>query len=157
MARLPGDLIKIPVYRFDGLQGAKRASWDYAELPAKGKEYIHELASRGGLASGKTRWLKRVGKIIAECARKLGIDLPATPDDGYSAAVHSVWETTGWLARQRLALPTLPPLQQHQELYVRRMRNRVSVEWTADAGGAAGAGEGASDAGVPQEVRASSA
>ena len=54
------------------------------------------LARRGGLASGKTRWLKRVGRIAAECAhQKWGISPPVIPDDGYSAAAHELWRILG--------------------------------------------------------------
>ena len=53
------------------------------------------IGSRGGLASGKARWGMRVGGIIGECLnRQFGVQ-PAIEDDGYSAAVHEVWEATG--------------------------------------------------------------
>jgi len=53
-----------------------------------------ELGRRGGLASGKIRWGKRVGRILGECInRHFGVQ-PAT-DDEYPAAVREVWEATG--------------------------------------------------------------
>src|SRR6476619_1561179 len=49
----------------------------------KGRERMRVLARRGGLASGETRRLKRVGRIAAECAHsKWGISPPVIPDDG---------------------------------------------------------------------------
>jgi hypothetical protein len=62
----------------------------------KGREYMRTLGRRGGLASGKARELKRVGGIIGGgCLnRQSGVE-PATEDDGYSAAVHEVWDATG--------------------------------------------------------------
>lgn len=57
----------------------------------KGRERMRALARRGGLASGETRRLKRVGRIAGEWAhRKWRISLPVIPDDGYSAAAHEL-------------------------------------------------------------------
>ena len=57
---------------------------------------MRAMARRGGLASGKKRWLKRVGRIAAEWAqRKWGISPPVIPDDGYSAAAHELWGILG--------------------------------------------------------------
>jgi hypothetical protein len=62
----------------------------------KGRERMRALARSGGLASGETRRLKRVGRIAGEWAhRKWGISLPVIPDDGYLPAVHELWRILG--------------------------------------------------------------
>src|SRR5450631_1128214 len=67
-----------------------------ANYQPKGRERMRVLARRGGLASGETRRLKRVGRITAEWAhRKWGISIPVTPNDGYPAVVHELWRMNG--------------------------------------------------------------
>jgi hypothetical protein len=101
---MPADLYMTPTYRFDrdraiGHLDTRRSNGHDGAMPnygAKGREYMRVLGRRGGLASGETRRLKRVGRITAEWThRKWGISLPVIPDDGYSAAAHELWRING--------------------------------------------------------------
>ena len=57
---------------------------------------MRKIARRGGLASGETRWWKRIQRmLIGFVCEDLGITVPGPVDDPRLAAVRDVWEFTG--------------------------------------------------------------
>jgi hypothetical protein len=62
----------------------------------KGDVFMRKIARRGGLASGETRRLKRVQRLLTGFpCEELGIAVPGTINDPRLAAVLEMWELTG--------------------------------------------------------------
>jgi hypothetical protein len=70
---------------------------------AKGREYMREIARLGGLASGKTRFLKRAERIRGEWAcRKHGVARPAKLDWHEAAVRELMIVTRGRFTREEI-------------------------------------------------------
>jgi hypothetical protein len=100
---------------------------------------VNEKGRVGCCSFGGRRWSNHVGNLTCLRERR------ATRATGAA-------KLCGWIAHERLAVSVLRPCEQHQAKGVREVR-KDSRERADDGGGAGGAGEGASDDGVPQESR----